>query len=321
VTKCGVLPLTPERFHPAENAATSVPGQDDQFAELTGDVYFYSPEILDPVRPGILNERNLYVYRNGAVRLVDTFDAGTQVERSQISPDGSHAAFLTSTKMTPYNTNGFDQVYTFNPDTGVIRCASCNPSGAPPTKDVEVSQGGRFMTDDGRAFFATVDSLVPRDQNGKIIDVYEYVDGRPQLISSGLAGNDYTGGSEVLSIFLPAAYTGLEGVSRDGTDVYFSTFETLVDNDLNGEFVKFYDARTGGGFPGDSGLGPCAAADECHGPDSSAPAPPTVTSDSNFGKGGNVVTEKQKKKKKKKRRKSKSKKGQSGRANTGRSHG
>ncbi len=46
------------------------------------------------------------------------------------------------------------------------------------------------MADDGRAFFATEDSLVPRDKNGDIFDVYEYVGGRPQLISSGLAARD-----------------------------------------------------------------------------------------------------------------------------------
>jgi hypothetical protein len=305
VSNCGVRPLTPERMHPNNNLQTSFPGQDDQFADITGDVYFYSPELLDPARPGIFNQRNLYLYREGAVHLVDTFDAGTEVERSQVSPDGSHAAFLTSSKMTPYDNAGLDQVYAYDADTGVIRCASCNPTGAPPTKDVEVSQGGRFMTDDGRAFFATADSLVPRDQNGFIIDIYEYVDGRPQLISSGLAGNDYTGGSEVVSLFLPAVYIGLEHVSRDGADVYFSSFDTLVDEDLNGEYVKFYDARTGGGFPPAANLGPCAAADECHGPDSSPPTPPTVTSDSNFGKGGNVVPEKQSKKKKKKGKKKK----------------
>ena len=29
----------------------------------SGDIYFYSPEQLDPKNPGVKNERNLYVYR------------------------------------------------------------------------------------------------------------------------------------------------------------------------------------------------------------------------------------------------------------------
>ena len=53
----------------------------------------------------------------------------------------------------------------------------------------------------------------------------------------------------MFSLCLDQRYIGLEAVSHDGVDVYFSTFETLVSRDHNGEFVKFYDARTGGGFP------------------------------------------------------------------------
>ena len=67
---------------------------------------------------------------------------------------------------------------------------------------------------------------------------------------------------------------GLEAVSANGTDVYFSTFDTLVAQDHNGQFLKFYDARTGGGFPVNLSVAPCEAADECHGVGSSAPAPP-----------------------------------------------
>ena len=86
---------------------------------------------------------------------------------------------------------------------------------------------------------------MPFDTNGKV-DVYEYTEGRPQLISSGTASTDTWGGGLLI---YPAMTVGLEGVSADGVDVYFSTFETLVPQDHNGEFIKFYDARTGGGFP------------------------------------------------------------------------
>ena len=61
------MPTAPERAHPNANTAVSVPtAQDDVYAESSGDVYFYSPENLDPDRPGIPNERNLYLAR-GAV--------------------------------------------------------------------------------------------------------------------------------------------------------------------------------------------------------------------------------------------------------------
>jgi hypothetical protein len=293
---CDVKPLTPERAHPNANMGVSVPtAQDDLFAEDSGDVYFYSPESLDPTSPGIANERNLYVYRDGKVQLVGILDAGTEILRMQISPDGSHAAMVTKSRMTSYDNRGYAEMYTYDPDTGALECTSCNPSGAPPRADVMASQGGRFMADDGRAFFATTDPLVPRDQNGKIIDVYEYVGGRPQLITSGLGSRDSTGGAKTVSLFIGAQRTGLEAVSHSGTDVYFSTFESLVSSDHNGEFVKFYDARSNGGFDESPSIGLCAAADECHGEDSSPPTPTVVSTDQRTV-GGNLPSSARKKK-------------------------
>jgi hypothetical protein len=89
---------------------------------------------------------------------------------------------------------------------------------------------------------------------------------------------------------LKPQHTGLEAVSRTGADVFFSTYETLVSEDHNGEFVKFYDARTGGGFANDPEPAPCTAADECHGEGSSAPSAAVATTGTDLGPGGNVVS-------------------------------
>ncbi len=77
------------------------------------------------------------------------------------------------------------------------------------------SQSGRFMSDDGRVAFATSDSLVEGDTNG-LVDVYEFVGGRPQLISSGTAQADLLPGNH----FYPGEYTGVEAISHDGVDIY-----------------------------------------------------------------------------------------------------
>ena len=184
------------------------------------------------------------------------------------------------------------------------------------------AQNGLFMADDGRTFFSTKTALVPFDTNGKM-DVYEYTEGRPQLISSGTASTDTWGGGLLI---YPAMTVGLEGVSADGTDVYFSTFETLVPQDQNGEFIKFYDARTGGGFPFQAPAPPCKAADECHGVGSVGPASPQVGTGAQLGKTGNVRSTKCKKgtvkkngkcvkKKGKKKKKKRAQKRQEGRSN------
>jgi hypothetical protein len=64
------------------------------------------------------------------------------------------------------------------------------------------------------------------------------------------------------------------GATSDGKDAFFFTREKLVGNDFNGEAMKLYDAREGGGFFELPEEKPCAASDECHGPSSqAAPAP------------------------------------------------
>jgi hypothetical protein len=251
-----------------------------------GDIYFYSPEQLDGSDKGLPNKRNLYVYRNGHAQFVATFEDGTLVNRIDVSPDDSHMALVTKSQLTSYDNAGRREMYSYNPATGQLVCVSCIPTGEPPTSDAFAAENGLFMSNDGRTFFSTRDALVPFDTDG-VRDVYEYVNGRPQLISSGTASIDTWGGSNLLQIYPPAT-VGLEGVSADGTDVYFSTFDTLVSQDHNGNVIKFYDARTGGGFPANPPPPPCKAADECHGAGSTPPPSPLIGTGAQLGKTGNL---------------------------------
>ncbi len=95
-------------------------------------------------------------------------------------------AFLSRTQATGYVNKSLDdgapkegdsnkleaweEMYTYDPESGEILCASCTPSGLPPAiptvdtgprasttnKDVMASESGRFMSNDGR-----VASLAP----------------------------------------------------------------------------------------------------------------------------------------------------------------
>jgi len=132
------------------------------------------------------------------------------------------------------------------------------------------------MAFDGRAFWSTKDALVPTDANSAI-DTYEYVDGRPQLISTG-TGREPLNQSQDL---------GLVHVTGDGVDVIFATTDSLVRQDENGDQYKFYTAHTNGGFAPPVDEPPCAAADECHGEDSPAPAMPEIGTGANLGNRGN----------------------------------
>ncbi len=273
---------------------------DNYLAAGNGDIYFYTPEQLDGAK-GVQNQQNLYVYRNGSIQYVTTFAPGTFCERKesretcstgplvriQVSPNDGHMAFLTADQVTAYENLGHTEMYSYNPVAEELKCVSCLPDGEPPSSNVLASSDGLFMTNDGRTFFSTSDALVPQDTDG-LRDVYEYVDGRAQLISSGNSVKDHTS-NIAIGINEQLFTAGLVGVSADGSNVYFLTYDTLVGQDKNGGFPKFYDARTDGGFPFVALKAPCAAADECVGAGSSPPAIPPEASDAEIGNGGNAV--------------------------------
>ena len=191
--KCGVATYT-QGFYCVEPGGGNCTS-DNSIAGDTGEVYFFSLEQLDGTR-GIPNQQNLYVAGENGVQYVTTLtgpptcfeESGLKVcqrvLRMQVSPSNSHMAFVTASPVTQYENAGFKEMYRYVPATREVVCVSCLPSGDPPTTDVTASIDGLFMTDDGRTFFTTEDPLVHVDTNGAQ-DVYEYVEGRPQLITKG----------------------------------------------------------------------------------------------------------------------------------------
>jgi hypothetical protein len=208
-------------------------------------------------------------------------------ERINVSPDGDNMALVTKTRLTAYDNAGKAEMYHYDPATREIKCVSCRPDGKPPVSDIEASSSGLFMSYDGRTFWSTLDSLTPRDANNNI-DVYEFVEGRPQLITTGTSDDAGTAFQR----------PGLVGVTGNGIDVFFATFQTLVKQDENGEQLKFYTARSNGGFATSPLSPPCQAADECHGDVPAVPASPEIGSSAPLGSGGNWPAAKHHKKNK-----------------------
>jgi hypothetical protein len=267
---------------------TTFGGPDSKMARSSGGLFFFSPDVLAGSAPH--NGKNLYFANAGTVHYVATLGGGQTIDRVQISPDGEHTGFLTRARLTSYDNEGFEEMYSYTPGTGRLICVSCRLDGSAPTADVEASQNGPFMSDDGRVFFATSDPLVPADADPYgIPDVYEYVEGRPQLISSGTSSNGKAPGGAGAFV---AETLGLESVSSTGQDVFFSTTDSLVPQDGNGNFAKIYDARTDGGFEVAAQPAPCVAADECHGAGAGAPGPLQIGTGS-VTAGGNLPATKQ----------------------------
>ena len=258
-----------------------------------GTVYFLSPEDLTPTCACLsgdptADQPNLYVVRSGeAPQFVATLapndpavvdavkEAGTHHYGDfQVTPSGEYAAFTSILPLTDYENAGYSEVYRFDAASGKLDCASCDPTNASATGDATLPYNGLGLANDGRVFFNSTDALAPRDLDEKE-DAYEW---EQQGFATKFGTNCQTAGGclGLISTGISPFNSSLLGVSSDGTDAYFFTRDTLVPQDENGKLVKIYDARAGGGFPYEPPPPPCKASDECHGPGSVAPEPPTI---------------------------------------------
>lgn len=203
-----------------------------------------------------------------------------------------------------------EEVFLYDAASNHLVCASCNPAGERPAgvydsfnsnfgtgllvdrqniwssgrwlaADVPGWTGfklgvagyqSRYLSDEGRLFFNSPDSLVPQATNG-LADVYEYEpigvggckmsdptfsersEGCVGLISSGSSGEE--------SAFLDA--------SASGDDVFIATSHHLLPEANGDTRINVYDARVGGGFPLVSPAPGCDNADSCKPPVSPQP--------------------------------------------------
>jgi DNA-binding beta-propeller fold protein YncE len=152
---------------------------------------------------------------------------------------------------------------------------------------VHAAYQSRYLSNDGRLFFNSVDDLVPGDVNGEF-DVYEYEPsttgscgpeaGCVALMSSGLDGRE--------SAFLDA--------SSEGENMFFMTAAELSPSDTDA-LDDVYDARVctttsdcpavGGGTPP-----PCETSDACRAAPSPQPDIFGAPSSSTFSGAGNLTS-------------------------------
>jgi hypothetical protein len=253
-------------------------------------VYFYAPTQLIPGLPPVRYGNGLYVWHDGELSFISELPPEDLLKitdvaliggrTSRVSPSGD----LVYISSEPVGPNGYDhgtcagtqtgacaELYVYTVANHTLRCASCNPTGAPGRADVitnlfVISGGGiaathhlnRVISDDGHyVFFTTLDALLPEDVNGKN-DAYEYDThtGTVSLISSGRGSSD--------SYAIEA--------TPDGSDAYFVTRDQLTGWDTDANY-DLYDARVNGGLPDPTPPPPTCDGQDCHGP---LAAPPTA---------------------------------------------
>jgi hypothetical protein len=192
-------------------------------------------------------------------------DRSAEVSASGAMVFESHKAFTKG-----YETEGQPEVDVYDPSSGRISCASCDPTGAPqflgeqwsllPVPGGTVRHGVpaymfRWMSANGsRVFFDTTASLVPQDTNG-VMDVYEWeraASGSEANNSCSVSSGSYSdvnGGC----VFLLSGGQSTDGsyfadADAEGNNVFFTSRGQLAPQAYD-ENIAMYDARVAGGFP------------------------------------------------------------------------
>ncbi len=240
-------------------------------------------------------EPNLYLWHGGTTTFIATLEPADEALEgaARVSPGGTYMAFSSKVSLTGYDNIDADgglpdpEVFLYSATSNQLTCASCNPSGEPPSSGTSNSYGGatlssssgapqgatpHYLSDGGRVLFQTREALLPSDTNGQM-DVYEYEQGQLHLISSGTSAKP--------SILIDA--------SEEGNDVFFLSHQPLVEQDHSPEALVIYDARVGGGFPESLSPPACTTADACRAPVSLQPSIYGAPSSQTFSGAGNLA--------------------------------
>jgi hypothetical protein len=305
---CNLADLTPQ------SGAERVAVQEDILgaSEDGSFVYFVANGVLAPgAVPGTCEGKvqgrtcDLYVYHDGQTRFIGTLSSADESDWGEdepfssghelgaltaaVSSSGRYLTFISQRSLTGYDNhdanNGApdNEVFLYDAQAdaglGLLRCISCNPSGARPVGSSaipgwtingsfsrEALYQSRFLSGNGRLFFNSGDALVSQDINGTG-DVYEYEPpGVGSCTTSSMSFNERSGGCvNLISSGTPPGESSFMDASATGGDVFFLTAERLVPQDTDTAF-DVYDAHE------------CTASSPCLSPPASAP--PCTTSDS-----------------------------------------
>jgi hypothetical protein len=279
---------------------------------------------------------NLYAWHEGSVSFIATllpgdnealgvWKASPVQRRAEASPDGRWLAFNAEAEATGKPSIGAcnydastleyngsvpcEEVFLYDSQTGGLSCASCNPVGEHPHGGsfLRLAWGAqgylsqpRYLTNQGRLFFDSRDSLSVNDTNGKVEDVYEF---KPE----GVGGcTKEVGCISLISSGHEPTDSNFFAMDEDGKNVFFTTRDQLVLKDKD-DAIDLYDAREGGGFSSETETGRSECQGEACQPQVSAPNDPTPAS-SSFEGAGNVDEKKAAKKHKKAHKKKHAKK-------------
>jgi hypothetical protein len=303
----------------------------NQTGEDTAYVYFVATGVLaaneNAEKETATAERpNLYVSHEGNTTFIATlsrednefratseaispggdwmFDVGLRT--AAVAPDGHHLVFESVRSLTGYNNTiapgeNVVEVFVFSAADAQLACASCDPTGAPPS--IVNEKGGlrqtrlpvsnesslimrRWMSTNGnRVFFDSEQPLVPGDLNG-VQDVYEWEREGEGTCAAQIPSRLDRGCVFLLSGADGGGFTFLVDADAGGANVFLEHRGPLGQVQVASDRNELYDARVNGGFPQTS---LACSGTGCQGV---PPAPPLFATPASvtFAGGGNFPT-------------------------------
>ncbi len=299
-------------------------------SEDASRIYFVSEEAL--AKGAVAGEPNLYFHEAGGaftfiatlseaedvLRLVSPLAASPDHHAAQVSPDGLHVAFMSSSRDLSELIAGYDntdvnngqvdgEVYLYdapaNSVEGRLLCASCNPTGVRPaggpfrlgaeefkqfqiaasipTWETEMHDPRALSANGKRLFFNSFEALVPGDTNGAV-DVYEWeAAGEGGCGEGSVTFSARNGGCvRLISSGQNPARSEFLDANSDGSEVFFKTTASLLPQDPG--LVDIYDARVNGGFPPPPNPPAVCEGEACQG----TPVPPNDSTPASMVFGG-----------------------------------
>jgi hypothetical protein len=202
---------------------------------------------------------------------------------ARVSSDGSALVFSSRRPLTAYDSQGTEEFYRYDAESGQISCLTCDPTGAPPvgppslkardlfhaptsylTYDAQPFLSRNLSPNGKRFFFQTRDKLVPADVNGEVtcssreqevgsggscLDAYEWeAPGEGTCTEGGSAYSPANGGC----IYLLSTGTGiypsyLAEVSESGNIAFIFSRQKLVPSDEDNQ-EDIYAVKVNGGL-------------------------------------------------------------------------
>jgi hypothetical protein len=277
----------------------STAGNLDSLGKLAknGDNNLYA-DVPDPIAAG--HQETVFI---GALSSEDEQDwSAHDLRPVEATPDGRFLLFRSTAHLTADAAGTGRQLYRYEAPTeahhsGVLLRATIGEAGfnengnsaAPPSSrfapeyanlsqnfqenNVARPVAASMSADGSRVFFESPVALVQGALNDACAlelfgqcsvaatNIYEWEAGHIYLISDGQDAHTS----------LVGAATRLIGANPSGTDVFFTTADPLVPQDIDNTGVDIYDARIAGGFPAPAAVVGCRG-EACQGPSASSPA-------------------------------------------------